>query len=1776
MGRVPVRIPMNSSNPEFRGADGPPAVQSHAVAVQCRPATSASLALNGVPTLDALSVTSREPLSGATVEVRVDGLDVPPWRVAVEPVPGGGTVELDASGFLLPLKLLRRSTEREAADVEAMLLDRAGAVLARDRARLLVLPSSHWVGRNVHAPSLAAFVTPNSPVAHDLARVAAGIVGERTGSHALDGYQSGSADRVQRVAEACYEALAARGVAYQVMKSSFEDEGQKVRTLAEVVSDGLGNCLDLSVALAALLEAAGLSVVVIAADGHATVGFSTVGEPFPEPVHEGLSGVLNRMELGELRVIESTLACAGGGRFGEALARGEQWLRDVRGTVHVIDVTASRRAGFHPLPEVLGLAEARAGGHGVGAAPSGTPAAPAPWVVRLPSGVAPAPARVRSTEEARLDAWKRRLLDLTLRNKLLNDRPEAGLPLLVSGEREVSLLASRLLGDAAFRLLPSGGMRTVAGDVADDELVRGWLRTGLEEGELVRRATKAWRESVSSVEETGARSLFMAIGMLQFRAEGRHAPVHAPLLLLPVEMTRAARGEGFRVRAVAEEVVANAALVEHLRVTHGLDLGVLEALAEDGSSLDMGALMTHVRQRVRDLPGAVVHATAKLGNYSFKKLPLFHELRARADAVMTHPVVRSLLGRHVTSEVAARGLATPESTESDARFESMRLPLPADSSQVAAVASAAAGATFVLQGPPGTGKSQTITNLLAECLARGRRVLFIAEKAAALEVVSRRLREAGLGSFALDLHADHASKPAFVAQVRAALDELEGRADPAARRLAGVAADLDRARGRLRAACEALHGPADARPEALTAFRAAERCFALSDAMARAAASGLDGKLDDSLPANPRESDLHERRDAVAALAQVVRALPPGTSAALAGFGPPAWLDPEEARRIGADASRAVPCARRLVQAVRALASAMGTTRSDTHGDARRLVALAGAFATAHPASGELAEMAFAEDATPRIERHERAVAAMRKARAARDALEADFDASVLGLDHSVLAGDLRAARGRFVLFRWLATRRVRGMLSRHARRPMAGDLEGLLAALEAARGTATALATADSFTGERALMGDRPGAPADLDAASHALACTRAAAGLLRAEHGPAMAGMRGVLPASVRSGKLASALGEAREAMAGLERAVEPFVAEVGPEPGLLDDGASLEGLEERLGRLARHADALPGWSAVTVARGIAESHGMGPAAEAIVSGALEASEAADVAEAAVLAGWVRARLRESPALADCAGDRMGPLREALAKLVSEYRRGVPAALPATVRERIRAAFDPGKDDPRMRHAIRLLDEMRVLSTIRRPIRRVMRDCAAAITELMPMVLASPLTAATLLPPEFPEFDLVVFDEASQVPVWDAACALSRGRAAVIVGDSRQLPPTNFFERRDPGAGGGEAGGRVRVRDAGAVGEDEAWDASVEAFETLDSLLDEAVASGLPQSRLLWHYRSRDERLIEFSNRKSYEGRLQTFPAAVRRHPHLGVEFRWVGGVYDRGGTATNRAEAEAVVAEVRRRLLDRDARAANRSLGVVTFSEAQQSLVQDLLDEAAGGDPVLNDALAAAHETGEGVFVKNLENVQGDERATMVFSVCYGRDAAGKLHHHFGPLSLSGGERRLNVAVTRAREKVVVVSSIRCSDIDLARCTAQGARDLRDYLAYAEHGTLPALRAAGRPSASPEPLMLERRLAAALSARGWLVTLHVGTSRDYRVGLAIARPGSPDAWRLGVELDGPFHRAAAAVLDRDVVRGDVLAALGWDMMRVSCLDLLRDMDAVVKRVEARLAKR
>jgi hypothetical protein len=1707
--------------------------------------TSASLELNAVPCVYAVEVHARERLIGTLLRVTIDGQPVDTATVfsrGLETIDAGASLAVDTHGLELPVELLRRSTEREQIDLVATLTDANGRTLATARHRLGIVPASHWCGTQITCESLAAFVTSNTPAIAEILRDVSARMQKSTGSGALDGYLSASPERAQRLAEACYESLAARAITYVTAQPSFETTGQKVRTAGEVLADGLGNCLDLAVTLAALFEACGLWPMIALGDGHAVVAFATIDSHFSDAVQLGPSRLENRVALGEARVIEATAVCGASTGFGAALATGERWLATASDSVLIVDIRAARAAGFHPVPERLERRAVRR--------PDGAPAPDDHWTVVQPAGLPPLPKPKLTPRERRLESWRKKLLDLTLRNKLLNDRDKAGVPLFAEGDEPIALLEDTLWNETPLTLKARGAMRDMSPAHIAEEIGRRILRSTLEDDELFKRATKAYRDAKTSIEETGARSLFVAIGFLEYSVEQRKEPLRAPLVLVPVELERISRSEGFRVRPLSEDTVPNAALVESLRTAQGLDIGLgtglASALVEDEHGLDIRAILTRVRQAVKDVPGARVLPIAKLGIYSFKKLPLVEEMRSRGNALGNHAIVGTLLDRAVTPQFRNAPLVAPGAVDDEAPFAAMRLPLPADSSQIAAIVSATRGSTFVLQGPPGTGKSQTITNLLSECLARGKRVLFIAEKSAALSVVSDRLRKTGLGAFTLDLHAEHATKTNFVSQVKAALDEIEGRAAPNARQFAEVATTVDKPRMRLRASCDALHAATDGQ---VSAFDAVNRSF---DARARSAGATLPaGALDAAVRPAMSASDIAERLAAVATLADAARDLPPEAATAHAGLAPAAVISPEGAL----EASRAALAARtelaRAADAGRELCALLGLAPREALGDLARVAVFASKLESGTRAAPALATAAFAADHATRLDALARAVELGERAAKASTEVDACYDRAVLALPLSAMAGDLRAVRERFILFRWLAARKTRAALARVARTAPPSGVDPLLAEVERLVAADSAIKAGDTVAAELRAFADAGGG-VDFAAARAAIDRSRTAARTARehfprdiaslAAHVPEQAGAGAILPCAERAGQAIAALDAALKAVDAATAAPEAF----------RNKDHAVAGLGERLARLEANAASLPAWSAFTTARAAATSLGLEPVAHALATRALDAAYAEDAVEAELLAAWVRLRLRSESALADCASDRADLLRRNFLDAVHAYRRGAADSVAVMVRDRAKAAL-ASDDDPGMRTAVRIVNELRALTTIRRPIRRVMGEAAPAIAAIKPIVLASPLSAATMLPPDFPPFDLVVFDEASQVPVWDAACAISRGSAAVIVGDSKQLPPTNFFDRKDAG---------------------ESTDAEAEladALEPLESVLEEAIASGIPQQSLLWHYRSRDERLIEFSNRRSYGGRLQTFPAAHRAHPNLGVEFRFVGGTYDRAGTSTNRAEAEAVVAEIVRRLTDADACSANRSIGVVTFSVAQQTLVQDLFDEALDRDARVREGLAESAKLGDPVFIKNLENVQGDERATMLFSICYGRDASGAMYHNFGPLNLSGGERRLNVAVTRAREKIVIFSSIRASDLDPKKCLSKGAQDLRDYLAFAELGTVPSARDEAGPQRALDIESVELAIARALESRGWKVDLHVGRSRDFRVSLALADRNAPDRWVLGVELDGVFHRAAPTVIDRESVREGVLDGLGWKTVRISAIDALRDLAKTVDRIEA-----
>ena len=324
------------------------------------------------------------------------------------------------------------------------------------------------------------------------------------------------------------------------------------------------------------------------------------------------------------------------------------------------------------------------------------------------------------------------------------------------------------------------------------------------------------------------------------------------------------------------------------------------------------------------------------------------------------------------------------------------------------------------------------------------------------------------------------------------------------------------------------------------------------------------------------------------------------------------------------------------------------------------------------------------------------------------------------------------------------------------------------------------------------------------------------------------------------------------------------------------------------------------------------------------------------------------------------------------------------------------------------------------------------------------------------------------------------------------------------------------------------------------------------------IPSLQLNWHYRSRHESLIAFSNNEYYDGKLITFPSTDDRRAK--VRLVKVEGVYDKGGQRSNRHEARAIVDEVVRRISDPKLRAD--SIGIIAFSVAQQNLIEDLLQERLDGDAALQEAAAAMYEP---IFVKNLENVQGDERDVILFSVGYGPDKNGKVSMNFGPLNNSGGERRLNVAVSRSRKEMLVYSSLRPSDIDLNRSKAKGVAGLKHFLEFAESQMLVQC---GKQLATRHDDVIAKQVAQAVEQLGYTVSVGVGRSQ-FKIDVAVSDPDNPDKYLLGILIDGEGYRDTQTTRDREIVQPSVLTGLGWNVMRMWSVDWINNPQRVIDRI-------
>ena len=1599
---------------------------------------------------------------------------------------------------------------------------------------ILILARNQW---DPHLLELtAAFVQPGHPALKEVTLDAARISDSQ--GVGLVGYQA-EPDGVDKQAKALYEALSKRVDNYLMSPPSFDKEGQRVRPLDEVFEMRQGNCIELACAYASALLTANIDPIIFFVHGHAFAGYFTKpsrdGYRWPDPLTETYETVMTAYaQQGLIRVIETT-DIASDTPFESSMQRATSDLaeRDLKcktcqalieagAPPHVerhlegaLDVLAARRAGVRAIP-----ARHRTDEGLIVVIDQGPSAAP---IVERRDPVTEK--LLPKTVPARVQQWKNSLLDLSRRNPLISFRAESmGVQLLVPanslGKIEDAAADGQALSihgnEQINSVFQKGGITAVA-QLTGDQVSEDWEKNRVLWGfhnkrTVIAQARQLNTRATQLEQDTGVNNLYLALGSVTWaHASSTNSQLNivtSPVFLVPVRM-HLKRGQKVPTLKLDPNSMTsvNHCLLEALRNRYQMKLDWFNHDMTDDSGLDVEAGMQQLRSEALELglteKGVSVDDTVALGIFAFDRVRLWKDLDEHWEEFAENTVVKHLIrggSGAFTDPVDPKGQGAPD-------FDDTTLlnPQPADGAQTRAIVRALAGQSFVLEGPPGTGKSQTITNLLANALAEGKRVLFVAEKAAALAVVQERLTAVGLDPFCLNLH-DGGSRPDVIKeQLRTALDfgpeaELEEwEKTQEAFRVYSQALGLYRDR---------LHGNTDAGTSYFGAYR-----------QLRTLGVGPEASIGRTV-VGTNQDVLRDFRTHLLELPSFTNAAQPSAEH------PWAFTNARDFGEIDRDA---------LATAIQKVQQALSGIPREGNWGASISAATTLEQIRAVSTLSHLDEMGVTLDAGQwrSISRGDWISTAQSAAglclQALDDAssLDPSLDASALCQDLAAQAHDVQQACSSFFMGR---KGRIQSALAGFAALPcFAGAPAQVQATFEqladASRRYKEGVETLRGLEGSGAILTE-----AEVDNFPATSVQVR-------------ITSLEGAATCLTEASEFATAT---QSALAGFERPPSTHAFDAIPD-GLDQIFAICQATPETTenwlnGRtvvasldqtISTWVQATDGLAFVTLRRWIDLLNFLAPLEtepfpafrQQVLRGEIPGTEASEAFERALLHATLTVVGEEyqfdvfDSANQDRTVDRFVGLLET-------RQDALRAVIPAYLYER--RSFDASS-------AVGAVGKLRAELNAKRRGAKSVRDLLTKypelIPELAPCFLMSTDSVAKFLVPGLIKFDLIVFDEASQIRVEDSIGAMGRATSVVVVGDSKQMPPSSAFS-------------------TSSSNEDDQSDSTTDEIDVVpadeESILEECVESGLPREMLEWHYRSRDEVLIAFSNSHYYGGRLSSFPAPVVSQPDCGFEYHRVNGLFHRSHSAgkglmhTNPIEAEAIVKDVQRRA--NHPHLSQFTMGVVTLNDSQRKLIAAMLEEL--NDDAVN-SLLDSEDPEERLMVLNLENVQGRERDVIIFGTSFSRqDPNQPMPLNFGPLVKKRGERRLNVAVTRARRQVIVYSSF--DPEDLSRSNAQALQDLRDYLLLA--------RAAGSDrdafdqsvSSDSDPYVDE--VALALEESGLVVRRHYGLS-SFKVDLAVTLPGMESRWLIGVLLDGSEWSHRSLVLDRDALPLTVLRDLmGW----------------------------
>lgn len=1463
--------------------------------------------------------------------------------------------------------------------------------IGEETCEIELMPYDHWTGTTIFPQTIVSFITPNHPAINGLVVKSAEMLKKISGSSAFNGYQTGNINDVRQQVAAVFAAMHDQGIVYRGMPASYEAIGQRITMPEQVLSSKIGNCIELTILMATVLEAIGINCVIVFQKGHAYLGVWLVDDCYSCSVSDDASFIEKKCSRGidEMLVLECTQIAQENVSFEEAVRIAERILADHNLFEMFIDVKRSRLERIRPLPS-------RVEQNGV-------------WVVETSgiehdSCVTDVKEHDRydlsrlsdsNKELTKYDIWERKLLDFSLRNALLNLSLYRRAIQFVSFD--VHNIEDSLQDGEEYCILPKPNvecqfdsseklirskLHEQLHDLIANDIKHNTLHTFLPESDTKNTLKNIYRSAKNSIEETGANSLFLAIGTLRwFETEQSVNPRYAPLLLLPVEMVY--KKGNYYIRTRDEEITLNITLMEFLRQNYNIKIEGLSPLPLDKSGVDVKLIFAIIRDALKEQKRWDVEEECILGTFSFSKFLMWNDVHSHRDQLSSNNIISSLVANRLTW--------TPETVASNLKDIDLRMspvdtaiPVAVDSSQMAAVLEGGNGNSFILYGPPGTGKSQTITNLVANALYHGKRVLFVAEKMAALSVVQSRLAKIGLDPFCLELHSNKATKRHVLQQLEKALNVVH------------------------------IVPPADFQAQADKIFAERKGLIAYINALH-----------------TPDQQDGLSVYDCILRYESI-----PG--APLAEF----RYDPAIDSLLAADGTKEIEnlLGNRLETVVKLVGQPSAHPLVGLHLDRAMLANSNEVAAQLKRDSGSLRDYAKQTES-------------LKEARGLKEKLMRNNSPAILDEDPEELELQWRKAKAKWFIPRFFAKRSFVKRLKQFNQFITADEVDTLLDDLLAYR------KKHDFIKAHNALIDN-----------------------YFNVEYG-------------------------------------ENEVPET----------SSLEQFAGRLDQWADHSAEMRDWFHWSELSDELRAKGMKCVVDSLEKSAQDTSAIKNAFLKSLFKHKTEEKISRSEVLATFEGMLFDDKTSAYRNMTENFQ----VLTQKELYSRLAARVPMMTDNATTGSEIGLLK--RNISNGGRglSLRDLFDQIPTLLPRLCPCVLMSPMSVAQYIDLNADKFDLVVFDEASQMPTSEAIGAIARGKALIVVGDPKQMPPTSFFSSAN-----------VDIEEA--------------SIDDMESILEDCRTLDIPSLQLSWHYRSRHESLIAFSNNEYYDGSLITFPSVDDKTSK--VHFVPVTGFYEKGGKRCNKAEATAIVDEIVRRLKDKEL--CKQSIGVIAFSVMQQGLIEDMLQDTLEKDKELQDAAAGMYEP---IFIKNLENAQGDERDVILFSIGYGPDKDGKISMNFGPLNNAGGERRLNVAVSRARQEMYIFSTLKSADIDLRRSKARGVEGLKHFLQYAETQSLPST---SQSCSTNRQSVVADQIAAELQQRGYKVATNVGRSQ-FRVDVAVEDDKNPGTYSLGILLDGEGYRDTHTTRDREVVQPSVLTGLNWKIIRVWSVDWFNNKERVISRI-------